>query len=259
MNEIDEARRVSFDARAELYNEVRPSYPDALAADVLARAAPERTARVLELGAGTGKATVVFARGGASVVAIEPAPRMAKVLRRRVAGLDVTVVESTFEAWPLAGAFDVVMAAQAIHWIDPAVRYVKAAAALAPGGTIAVVRNETAALERGLRAELDAVYEQHGPENTESIDDPIGHVQRMLTAEIDASDRFGEVEVRRYPWTATLTTARYLDLLDTYSDHATLAPERRARLNAGVAAALDRRGGRIELPYVSLALTSRRA
>jgi len=63
--EIDDARRRSFDATAELYDAVRPSYPDALADEVLARAGR----RVLEIGAGTGKATVVFARRGASIEA----------------------------------------------------------------------------------------------------------------------------------------------------------------------------------------------
>ncbi len=259
MAEIDEARRASFDARAELYDAVRPAYPDELAEDVLGCAAPGRAARVLEIGAGTGKATLVFARRGAAILALEPGPRMAAVLRRRAAGLDVTVVESTFEAWPLTGAFDVVMAAQALHWVDPAVRHVKAAAALAPGGMLAVIRNEKAALERGLRDELDAAYARCGWPDGGSVEDAVEGARRKLTAEIEASGRFGAVEVRRYPWTATYTTARYLDLLDTYSDHAILPAERRAPLYEAIAAAIDRRGGELAIPYVSLALTARRA
>src|SRR6185369_16029825 len=132
-SEIDEARRRSFDASAELYDAVRPGYPDALAEELLATAGR----RVLEIGAGTGKATVVFARHGASIVALEPGGKLAAVLRRNVAGHDVTVEETTFEAWPIAQPFDLVMAAQAIHWVDPAVRYHKAAEALAPGGVVA--------------------------------------------------------------------------------------------------------------------------
>src|SRR6185436_15674571 len=78
MSQLDEARRTSFDAQAELYDAVRPLYPDALADDVIARGGR----RVLEIGTGTGQATVVFARRGASIVAIEPGPRLAAVLRR---------------------------------------------------------------------------------------------------------------------------------------------------------------------------------
>ncbi|MFG2235780.1 hypothetical protein ACGFNX_38250 [Streptomyces sp. NPDC048723] len=69
-----------FGEVAELYDAARPGYADALAAEVLAYADPGgRTA--VEVGAGTGKATVAFAALGTPVVCIEPDPRMAEVLR----------------------------------------------------------------------------------------------------------------------------------------------------------------------------------
>jgi SAM-dependent methyltransferase len=255
MWQIDEARRVSFDARAELYDAVRPSYPDALADEVIARGGR----RILEIGAGTGKATVVFARRGASILAIEPGASLAAVLRRNVAGLDVTVEETSFEAWPITGSFDVVMSAQAYHWVDPAVRYVKTVAALKPGGTLAVIRNEKAPLDRGLRADLDAAYARWHPRSDDRpVDDSVEATQADLVGQIDASGLFGPVDVRLYPWTATYTTARYLDLLDTYSDHSLLAPEARASLFQAIAGAIDRGGGQIEIPYVSMAFVARR-
>ena len=251
----DEARRTSFDANAELYDAVRPSYPDALADDVIARAGR----RILEIGAGTGKATAVFARRGASIVAIEPGPSLAAVLRRNVAGRDVTVEVTTFEAWPIARPFDAVIAAQAIHWIDPRVRYPKIADVLAPGGTLAVIRNEKDAIAADLRDELDAAYarwfpawREHPPETE------VEHARRELTAEIDASRRFGAVDILEYPWTCRYSTARYLQLLDTYSDHAVLAAAQRAPLYQAIADAIDRRGGAIDIPYVSMAFLARR-
>jgi hypothetical protein len=56
---MNEARRLAFGSVAELYDRSRPSYPPALVDDVLGLVgvAP----RVLEVGAGTGKATVLFA------------------------------------------------------------------------------------------------------------------------------------------------------------------------------------------------------
>jgi len=251
---VDEARRTSFDARAGLYDAVRPSYPDALADDVMARAGR----RVLEIGAGTGKATAVFARRGASILAIEPGPELAAVLRRNLAGCDVTVEQVTFEAWPIERRFDVVMAAQAIHWIDPAVRYAKPADVLGPGGTLAVVYNETEGFEHGLGDALEAAYARWGPLSSEPPgDDPVGDAVRMRSGEIAASGRFERPEVLRYPWTAIYTTERYLDLLDTYSDHALLAPDRRGPLYQAIADAIERSGGALEIRYVSLAIVAR--
>ena len=253
---IDDARRISFDTRAELYDAARPSYPDALADDVISHGGR----RVLEIGAGTGKATLVFARRGASIVAIEPGANLVAVLRRNAEDLDITVENTTFEAWPIARPFDVVMFAQAVHWIAPAVRYAKPAAVLAPGGTLAVIRNETLPFEGGLRDELDAAYARWPAGQCEPPVDNVVEASRLAhVGEIDASGLYGAVDVRVYPWTATYTAARYLDLLDTYSDHAILAAEHRASLHDAIAQAIERRGGVIEISYVSMAFLARRA
>jgi SAM-dependent methyltransferase len=169
-------------------------------------------------------------------------------------------VETTFEAWPIERRFDVVTSAQAIHWVDPAVRYTKAAAVLDPGGVLAIIRNENAIADEDLHAEIDAVYARWlgTPDRSGTLEDVVESTRRELVSEIDASGSFGPVDMRRYPWTATYTTRQYLDLLDTYSEHATLPADRRDGLHREVSAALDRRGASLELPYVSLAFVARR-
>jgi SAM-dependent methyltransferase len=250
---INEARRTSFDHQAELYDAARPSYPVALIDDVIARCAPQR---MLEVGAGTGKATVPFARTGRELVAIEPGEQLAAVLRRKVAGLPhVTVEQTTFEAYPGEG-FDLVYAAQAFHWVDPAVRYTKAAAVLRPGGALAVIRNEHTAIEPALRRELDAAYARWVPAKPRT-DDDVPDALHKWTTEIAASARFGPVDVGRFPWTATYTSRGYVDLLATYSDHALIADAPRRSLFADIADAIERRGGHIEIPYVALVFFAR--
>jgi SAM-dependent methyltransferase len=206
--------------------------------------------RTLELGAGTGLATAMLSRAGLSVTALEPGANLAAVLRGK--GLpDVTVIESSFEAWPGAdGTYDCVASAQAIHWIDPAVRYVKAAAALGPRGMLAVIRNEMTWPDAAFRSELSAAYVQWygGDGRPDTPDD----VEREYRGEITASGRFGPIDVLRFPWAQRHTAASYVALLETYSDHVTLPPGRKTGLYAAVAAAIDRRGGAIEVEYVSL-------
>ncbi|HET7506532.1 MAG TPA: class I SAM-dependent methyltransferase [Kofleriaceae bacterium] len=244
---IDEARRTAFDRMAELYDAARPSYPVALVDDVLARAAPRR---ILEIGAGTGKATVLFARAGCELVALEPGANLAATLRRNVAGLpQVTVEEATFEAYA-GGGFDLVYAAQALHWIDPAVRYTKAAELLRPGGALAAIRNETQVTEPALQRRLDAAYERWFPEGPRRNE--IANVERRWVDEIDASGRFGPVHVGRFPWMVSMTTRGFLNLLDSYSDHALLPEDRRRGLYAEISDAVDGHGGRFELPYIAL-------
>jgi hypothetical protein len=55
----------------------------------------------------------------------------------------VTVVEATFEAWaPTVEGAHLVFSADTWQWLDPAVRWAKAADVLRPGGHLALVWQE---------------------------------------------------------------------------------------------------------------------
>ncbi|QOV40750.1 methyltransferase domain-containing protein [Streptomyces ferrugineus] len=124
----------TFDEDAERYDRARPGYPSELYDDLDELAGAGAGSRVLEVGCGTGQATVPLAGRGCRVTAVEAGPRMAAIARRDLAGAaGVEVVTAEFERWPLPEvSYDVVVSATAtaLHWIDPAVRVAKAADAL---------------------------------------------------------------------------------------------------------------------------------
>ena len=152
-----------FEAGGEHYDAVRPSYPAAAVDWVLAgvpdgvapgpQGGPEtarRGADVVELGAGTGLFTRLLAARPAgevrSVRATEPSASMRAVLERATdagAQARVRVTPGTGEATGLAEASaDVVVAAQAWHWMDAAAASAEAARVLRPGGRLAAVWNQ---------------------------------------------------------------------------------------------------------------------
>src|SRR5262245_45219022 len=147
---------MSFDAMADRYDAARPGYPEALLRDVLARTGARR---IVEIGAGTGQATLPLARLGCDVLALEPGPRTAAVLRAKLAAFaGVHVAESTFEEWNRGPTrCDLVLAAQSLHCVDPAVRFV-AAARVAP--YLAVVLHATGSIDPATRADLDRAYQR---------------------------------------------------------------------------------------------------
>ncbi len=257
----DEKRRVllsrTFDEDAELYDRARPGYPAALFDDLVAEAVIGPGSRILEIGAGTGKATRPLAERGCRITAVEPGPGMAAVARRRLAGFGaVEVVTSGFEAWPLPEEpFDAVVAATAFHWIDPAVRVVRAADALRPGGALAVIATQhVAGGTKGFFTEVQECYERFDPATvpgtrllTAGDVDTTGHAE-----EVARSGRFGPTAFRRYEWELTYTTAEYLDVLRTYSGHRALPPRSREGLLECVAGLIDGRyGGRITKRYLT--------
>jgi hypothetical protein len=90
------------------------------------------------------------------------------------------------------------------------------------------------------------------------ITDAVTATEQGWIKEIDASVRFGPVHTARFPWTANYTRSAYIDLLETYSDHAVLADDHKVPLYEAIAAAIDERGGRIAIPYVAVLLLAHR-
>ena len=128
-------RALSFGSVAAAYERFRLGYPDELVDEVLAYAGrPVRAA--LEIGAGTGKATRVFAGRGIAVTASDPDPAMLAELRTHVPPT-VATVQAAFEELPLAPVYDLVYAAASLHWTRPDERWSRVAAMLTPGGIFA--------------------------------------------------------------------------------------------------------------------------
>jgi SAM-dependent methyltransferase len=258
---MDERRRLSFGGVAELYDRSRPSYPAALVDDVLefAGAAPGDAA--LEVGAGTGKATVQFAERGLRILALEPSAQMAEVARRNLRAYEnVTIEENDFERWRGDGReFRLVFSAQAWHWVSPDVRYAAARAALTAGGALAPFWNVPDWSVSELREALGEVYRRHGRDG--DTDDPLNPVSRSgeedWVAEIAATTGFTDAEVRRYRWESDYSTERYLDLLRTHSACLILEPDPREGLLADVGQVIEAHGGAFRMNLVTLLCLAR--
>jgi hypothetical protein len=151
-----------------------------------------------------------------------------------------------------------VISAQAFHWLPQEVRYQKTAQQLKPQGYLAIFWNRYPSLEDPLAHELNQVYQQHAPEMVLGV--PSGHQEKIeyWITDLNESDYFDLVEVKRYPWKERYTTRQYLGLLNTYSDHLRLSEERRQRLFAGIEAVLAQAGGSIEKPYEAVAYIARK-
>ena len=135
-------QRDVFDEVAGAYDRARPDYPPELADDVLAFAHLGEGERILEIGPGTGKATVRFAGRGHPLLCVEPGAKLAEVLCANTGGREVEVLLGRFEDAAFEpGGFGLVIAGQSFHWVDPEVAYLRCVEALRPGGTLALFWN----------------------------------------------------------------------------------------------------------------------
>jgi SAM-dependent methyltransferase len=241
MTDRTDLRRTFADA-AELYDRMRPRYPDRLLTDLAVTAGLTAGAHVLEIGCGTGQATVALAQRGYAIVAVELSGALAALAARNVAPFPrVRIVTADFDEWPVPVArFDLVASFTAWHWLDPELRMAKAADALRVGGTLAVVATHHVAggtEEFFVRAQ--ECYEQWDPKTPPGLRLPPAASLPADSSEFAACGRFGRVEHRRYAADITYTRAEYLDLLSTYSGHIALAPQQRQGLYACLGALID--------------------
>ena len=242
-----ERLRQTFDTVAARYHAARPGYPGALYDTLisLARLAPDQD-EILEIGCGTGKATIPLARRGFRITAVELGAALAAEARRNLAAFPrVTVVNADAERWqpPAPAMFGLVFAATAWHWIDPAVRYRRAWELLRPGGHLAFWEAVHVIPDHGdpFFREIQDVYDEIG----EALPPGSGFAKPDTladrAAEITATGLFTDVTIRRFDWEITYTADSYLLLLDTFSGHIAMAPWQRERLYGEIRRRLGQR------------------
>lgn len=224
----------TFDEDAELYDSIRPGYPEELFDDLVALAGLAPGANVLEVGCGTGQATVALARRGFRVVCVELGQALAEVARRNLEPFpQVSVVTTPFEVWgPDELMFDLVLAATSWHWIDPDLRYARAAAALKPDGALAIIATHHVLPPDGdpFFADVQSAYAAIGEEDSPpppawsgSGASPPEAVADDL-ADIEASGFFTGAGATRYLSDRWYTADEYIALLETYSGHRAMEP-----------------------------------
>jgi SAM-dependent methyltransferase len=218
-----------FGEVADAYDRVRPGYPDQLIDDALAYAGLEAGGPVLDVGAGTGRATLALAARGAAVTALEPDPAMAAVLRRN-APAAVRVEITPLERFDRPkDHFGLLTAAQSWHWTDPSTRYERAASLLRPGGALALFWNRDWLADPELAQANLAMHHEIAPQMSASLG-PVGHREYPDLPELAEHPAFTDVRRRVYDWTRRMSRADTLTLLSTHSAYRMLDEPTLARL-----------------------------
>ncbi len=235
--------RRGFNDDAHAYDRTRPICPTELFDDVFALTDLAPGKRVLEIGAGTGQASLALAQRGLAITALELGPGLAELARENLARFDtVEVVTGSLEDWePPGRSFDAVVAFNSLHWIDPELRYVKPAGVLRPSGYLIVagcrwaVPSDAQPFWRDVQEDYRAVGAKGDPPPTPGA---IG-TQHLP---VDALQYFEEVAARRYPFTAEYTASDYVVNLGTQTVSKELGEDARGQFLARVEARLSRLG-----------------
>jgi len=257
-----------FNEVPELYDRMRPTYPDELFADLASIAGIDDGSHVLEVGCGTGQATRSLAALGCSVTAVDPGPAMVAIARQRLAHLPAVHIENaTFEQWDDHGmSFDALVAAASWHWVEPALGWPKAHKVVRPDGWMALL-GHVVVRRRGepeVYAETADLHEEFSPGNPDWGNPPLEDEVRATDSgwgpDIDPGSWFGETIVRWYPTVQWLDGNGFADLLRTNSPYLRLETSTREPLLEAIAERIrTRMGDRAARRYLTVMRIGQRA
>jgi SAM-dependent methyltransferase len=248
----------SFGTDPDRYDRTRPGYPQELVDRIIGAS---RRSRVLDVGIGTGISARPFRAAGCQVVGIDADERMAEFSRRD--GFEVEVAR--FEEWEPAGrSFDIVVAGQAWHWIDPVAGATKAADVLVAGGRLALLWN-VVQFPPDLGEAFADVYRTVLPDSPFSGGGTSGGIAAYAgqftkaTEGIDHVGLFDTVEQWRLDWERTYTKEEWLDQVPTSGGHSRFPPVKLRELLAGIEGAIEVVGGSFTATYATVTVTAARA
>jgi SAM-dependent methyltransferase len=230
----------SFDRVADLYDAVRPGYPDELYDAIFEVTGAPAALRVLDLAAGSGQCCRELRDRGASVVALEPGRSLLDRLRRRCP--DARVVAAVAEAIPfLDASFDLVTCATAWHWLRTEPTLAEVRRVVRPGGHLALFwaldrwgEDEDADWQKAQSAVIEEWDRTHGTVDAA----PPGAVPRAAAGDLRSRGLDVIVETE-FSWDRTVSRDAHLSMLRTHSGRLAMKPTDRDALLAQIEQALQ--------------------
>jgi SAM-dependent methyltransferase len=254
--------RASFDEDPDAYDRTRPVAPGYVFDEVVQLADLQPGSAVVEIGPGTGQATRRLAERGVRVLALELGPRLAEHARLNLAGFPhVTVMTTSFEAWDYGGAkFEAVFACNSFHWVDPAVRFVKAAALLEPKRPLVVLATPWVVPEDAEQFWWD-IQEDYVAVGGRRIDPATKRpdLASDFGPGVRASGLFEEPTITRYRFDVTFNAEEYATILSTQSGVKEFPLDARVELINRIRRRVEVGGGSVTAHLLAVLTVAKRA
>lgn len=241
--------RFKFNEDAVNYDKSRPSYPAELFNDIIAYSGIDEKSNVLEIGIGTGQATLPFLELGCSVTAVELGRNLAEYSKAKFSVFDnLHIINNDFIKTDLPnGFYDLVFCATAFHWLPKEEAYNKIKNILKPGGTVALFWNHPFPNREDDEVNMASkrVYDKYRP-----TDKPITEFSEkdLKKYEDELRDfKFADIKSKLYRRTRTLSTEEYISLLNTYSDHRALPTNIKFAFEKEMKSTVNALGGKINI------------
>ena len=248
MRRIMELRR-SFNEDEVNYDKYRPEYPAELFKDIISYSKIGSGSKLIEIGIGTGQATMPFIQLGCGITGIELGDKLSSFVADKYrAHNNFKVINADFMFCPIEENFyDLIYCATAFHWLPKEEAYIKIMKSLKRGGVLALFWNHPFPNRENDPSNMAnrKIYNKFRPSNKK----PVEFREKDCGIRIQELLQYGfeKVESKLYRRVRTLTTDAYIHLLNTYSDHLALDVNLKKQFEIEMRKAINEVGGNINI------------
>lgn len=251
MNSTDPSLKKEFGRNSILYDEARPSYPPAVIDDVIRASGIADVGRILDIGCGPGRATILFGERGSKILGVDLSEELIAIARKKSGHLArVQYIVGEFETVNLPyDKYDLIVAAQALHWIDPDGGYRRIANLLTDQGTLAAFWNFENYEQESIALKVRALYLEHCPAFPADLGSAARHVEKL-----GASSLFTPPHLRTYYWNWELSKDHYVKLVKSWAWVTSLSERAAQAFMADLQDVIDNEPNELRVPFKTVLL-----
>ncbi|NBI06533.1 class I SAM-dependent methyltransferase [Senegalia massiliensis] len=239
----------TFNSEYLKYDRYRPTYVKELYDDIFATKEINQSCNVLEVGIGTGQATLPILETGCNLTAIELGDQLAKFSKDKFSNYEhFNIKNVAFQDFDCpSDSFDLIFSATAFHWIPEEIGYTKVFDMLKSGGVFARFANYPYKDKKrpNIHIQFQKIYEKYMP-NSLGVDEYSDENAKYIS-NIASKYGFEDLGYRLYHRTRDFTADEYTSLLGTYSDHIAIEEATRMKFFDEIREVINNNGGIITI------------
>lgn len=249
-----------FDKVADTYDLYRPSYPDALINKIIELSDIDETSKLLEIGAGSGKATELFVNKDFNIHCIEQGVKLVEEGIKKFEASDQVSFECVaFQDWDInENAYDLAFSAQAFHWIPKPQGYKTLVKALKQDGQMMIFWNKYINKGDDISNELSDLLKENKILHMLKDKDLETFKNRTYDG-IYTTDLFEDIQIHEYPWSKEYSYSDFINFLSTTNVYIGLESQERHVLNVRLMELFSEHNYKITLNFQAVLFSARKA
>ena len=218
MKNIHNIKKKSFGLVSQEYDRVRPDYPQKAIEDILKMSKIKKDGKIIDLGCGSGIATLPFAKKGYEITALDLSRPLLEIAKKKMARFKkVKFILSSFEKEKFQKeSYDLVISAQAFHWLDQKTRLKRIHQMLKKDGHLCLIANVRRQDKSAFYKKLRSLYNEAYPNFTKSVVHPDNFLLEI------GSHLFKNLRMKKYFRTLQYSKKDFAGLQATFSWVSTL-------------------------------------